>query len=169
MLEGPLDALLDLPLDARVVVIGDMIPCHLGRFDEHFAHGGGPYDVLRRAKVGHAHLVGAVRERKGRERVCQRRVQAARYCGHTCLANQRGQVGPDVAVRPRGQVVQILLGQRVRHMLEHHLENRVPSERVWYPDLNVAIEATGPTERRIDGIGPIRSGDHHDMMRLYAV
>ena len=54
-------------------------------------------------------------------------------------------------------------------MLEHHLENCVPSERVWYTDLNVAIEATGPTERWIHGIGPIRSGDHHDMTRFYAV
>ena len=78
---------------------------------------------------------------------------------HRRLAAERLQIGADEAVRDRGEPVEIdVVGER--HAARVDLEDLAPAGRVGNADLDLAVEAAGTAQRRVERVGQVGGGDH---------
>ena len=89
--------------------------------------------------------------------------------GHRRLAAQRLQIGADEAVRHRRHFVEgDVAGER--HGARVDGEDLAPRLRIRHADLNLAIEPSGPPQRRVDRVGEVgRADDDHLPPRLESV
>ena len=74
------------------------------------------------------------------------------------LVHQVGEVGAGEAGRAPGQHVEVDAG-RERLALGVHLEDRLAALEVGAVDDDLAVEAAGPQQRRVEDVGPVGGGD----------
>src|ERR1041385_8031072 len=159
VLQRPLDGLLELLLD--VGQAADGLPGDVGDLDQELAQGGGVDDLERALEVvrGDLHLL---QELGGDGLVQVDLGQVAAQRLHGGLAGEGHEVGADEAVRGVGEVLEVdVLG--LGHVARLDLQDLEAALLVGHADLDLAVEAPGAAQRRIDGVGPVGGADDDDL------
>src|SRR2546422_1345021 len=164
ILEGHLHRLLELQL--HVVEAANVPPRDVGHLDEDLPHRA-RLDLLQRALevlVEDPHLLQDLRGNRLLE-VDVREVPPQRlHRGLPCEGREVRADEPVGHVREVGeQAVPLLFRPLDRHPSRVDLEDLLPPDAVRDPDLDLAVEPSGPPECGIDRLVPVRRADHDDL------
>ena len=143
----------------------DVAPRYVRHADQGFAQRRGPGLRQRQLEVFALDPQILERDAEGGAMVLQI-AGAAAQPREPGVAAQLHQVGAEEAVGALGDLVEIGLGVvRQRHLAGVNFQDFAPAGDVGRADENLAVEAAGPAERRIDGVDAIGGADHDHRSR----